>query len=80
MTSSNAKKIITIHILPNISRSKSNQTIKFAQLGEYNMRKYFFKSHADNEAGRVVPDLVLFFKKTLHVKARGQHLNFNTFW
>ena len=70
MTSSTAKKIITIHILPNISRSKSNQTIKFAQLGEYNIRKHFFKSHADNEVGRVVPDLVLLFKKNFTGKSK----------
>ena len=30
-----------MHILPNISRSKDNQTIKFGQLIEYNMRNTF---------------------------------------
>ena len=34
MTSPPGKQIITIHILPNISRSKGNQTIKFGQLIE----------------------------------------------
>ena len=37
MTSQTGKQIITIHILPNISRSKGNQTIKFGQLIEYNV-------------------------------------------
>ena len=37
MTSQTGKQIITIHILPNISRSKDNQTIKFGQLIEYNV-------------------------------------------
>ena len=34
------KQIIAIHILPNTSRSKDNQTITFGQLIEYNMRKF----------------------------------------
>ena len=41
MTSHTAKPIITIHILPNISRSKGNQTMKCGQLIEYNMRNIF---------------------------------------
>ena len=46
MTSQPGKRKITIHILPNISRSKSNQTMKFGQLIEYNMRNIFLeKSH-----------------------------------
>ena len=32
-------KTITIHILPRISQSKGNQTVKFDQLIEYNKRK-----------------------------------------
>ena len=35
------EQIITIPILPNISRSKGNQTLKFGQLIEYNMRNIF---------------------------------------
>ena len=35
------EKIITIHILPNISRSKGNRTMKFGQLLEYDMRNIF---------------------------------------
>ena len=38
MTSQARKKTILMYILPNISRSKENQTIKFDQLIEYNMR------------------------------------------
>ena len=33
---------MAIHILPNISRSKGNQTVKFGQLIDYNMRHIFF--------------------------------------
>ena len=51
---------IAIHILPNISQSKGNQTKQFGQLIEYNKRNIFF---AENEARRLVSDLFLFFEK-----------------
>ena len=35
---------ILIHILPNISKSKGNQTMMFGQLIECNMRIFFEKS------------------------------------
>ena len=38
MTSQPGWQTIVIHILPNISRSKGNQTMKIGQLIEYNMR------------------------------------------
>ena len=38
MTSQTGLQIITIQVLPNISRSKNNQAMKFVQLIEYNMR------------------------------------------
>ena len=38
------------------------------------------KNHAENKAGRQVPDLSLFFYKALYeVKARGLQLSFNIF-
>ena len=41
---------------------------------------FFFKNHTENEAGRLVPDLSLFFKKSLHgVKANGLQLSTNHF-
>ena len=47
MMSQPGKQTITIHTLPNISRSKGNQTIKFDQLIEQNMKNTFFeKSYA----------------------------------
>ena len=54
---------IAIHILPNISQSKGNQTMKFGQLIEYKGEIFFFKNYAENEAGRLVPGLFLFSKK-----------------
>ena len=47
---------------------------------EYNVRNIFFKNHAKNKAGRLFPDLFLFFEKALdEAKASGLHLSFNKF-
>ena len=43
MTSQPGLQAIAIHILPNISQSKGNQTIKFGQLIEYNKGNMFFQ-------------------------------------
>ena len=51
-----------MHILPNISASKSNQATKRDQLIDYDKRNIFLQNYAENEAGRLVPDLFLFFK------------------
>ena len=46
MTSQTGKQTITIHILPNISRSKSNQVMKIGPINQYKMRNFFpEKSH-----------------------------------
>ena len=63
MTSQPGSQTIAMHILPGISQSKGNQTMKFGQLLEYNKEIFFFKNYAENVAGRLVPDLFLFFKK-----------------
>ena len=44
MTSQSGQQTVTIHILPNISRSKGNQTMKFGQLIEYNRNVFIQKS------------------------------------
>ena len=63
MMSQPAKQTIAINILFSISESKSNQAVKLGQLIQYNKRNvFFFKSYAENEAGRLVPDLFLVFK------------------
>ena len=47
MTSQPGKQPLAIHVLPNISRRKGNQTIKFGQLMKYHMRNNFLeKSYA----------------------------------
>ena len=43
ITSQLAKQTIAIHILSNISRSNSNQTMKFGQIIECNMRNIFLE-------------------------------------
>ena len=63
MSSQPGLQITTIHILPNISESKDNQTMKLGQLIEYNKRNNFLKNYAENEVERLVPDLFLFLEK-----------------
>ena len=41
--SQTGKQIITMYVLPNISRGTGNQTMKFSQLIEYNMRNIFLE-------------------------------------
>ena len=41
-------------LVPNISKTKGSQTMKFGELIEYNIRKISLKNHAVNEAGRLV--------------------------
>ena len=46
MTPQTGQEIITIYMLYNISRSKGNQKMKFAQLIKYNTKDIFLeKSH-----------------------------------
>ena len=41
---------------------------------------FFFKNYAENEAGRLVPDLLLVFKEAIYeLKASGLQLSFNVF-
>ena len=55
MRSQTAKQTISIHILPNISRSKGNQTMKFGQLIEYNMRNTFVEKSYTKYGGETIP-------------------------
>ena len=43
MTSQPEKETIAIHALPNILKTKDNQTMKFGQLIECNMRNNFLE-------------------------------------
>ena len=48
MTSQPGLQTVAIHILPNISQSKDNQTMKFGQLIEYNKKDIFVKKLCGN--------------------------------
>ena len=43
MTSDPCQQTITVHIFPDISRSKGNQTMKFGQVIEYSKGKNFLQ-------------------------------------
>ena len=65
-------------MLLNISRNKGNQTMKFGQVIEHNKIFFSKKKNSENDAGKLVPDLFLFFKKTLYeVRSSGLQLSFN---
>ena len=55
MTSEPGKQAIAIHILPNISRIKGNQTLIFGQLIEYNMRNIFLEKAYTKYGGKTIP-------------------------
>ena len=54
MRSQSGKQTIVIHILPNISQSKGNQTLNFGQLIEYNMRKIFLEKSYPKFGGETI--------------------------
>ena len=43
-----------MHILPNLSRSKGNQAMKFGQLIEYNMRNIFIEKSYTKCGGETI--------------------------
>ena len=51
ITTQRDKQTITIHILPNISRSIDIQPMIFSQLIEYNMKKIFLEK-SNSKCGR----------------------------
>ena len=55
MTSQPGKQTIVMYILTNISRSKGNQTMKFGQLIECNMRNVFLEKPYTKRGGGTIP-------------------------
>ena len=55
MTLQPGKQTIAIQILPSISRSKGNQTMKFGQLIEYNMKNIFLEKSYTKWRGETFP-------------------------
>ena len=67
MTSQPGKQTIGIHTLPNISKIKGNQTMKFGQLIEYDMRNIFLEKSYGKCGGETIlrpfskkPKLIIF--------------------
>ena len=54
MTSQPGKQTIAIPILPNMSRSKGNQIMKFGQLIEYNIRNIFLEKSYTECGGKTI--------------------------
>ena len=54
MTSQPDKQTIAIHIFPNISRTKFNQTMKLGQIIEYNMRNTFVEKSYTKYDGETI--------------------------
>ena len=59
MTPQTGPQTIIIHVLSNISRSKHNQTMKFDQLIEDEMRNTFLEKIYKNVAEKVSPDIFI---------------------
>ena len=49
------QQTIAIYILPNISRSKDNQRMKFVQLIKYNIRNIFLEKSYTESGGEIIP-------------------------
>ena len=56
MTSQPGYQTTVILILPIISRSQGNQTMKFGQLMKYNMRQIFLEKSYTKSGGETIPD------------------------
>ena len=55
MMSQPSYQTVAIHILLNISRSKGNQTMKFGQIIEYNMKNIFVEKSYTKYTGETSP-------------------------
>ena len=56
MTSQSREQTVSVHMSPNISRSKDKQVMKSGQLIKYNIRNIFLKNHTQNVEERLFPD------------------------
>ena len=75
MTSKPGLQIIAIHILPNISQSKGNQSMKVGQLIECNKINFFLENYTKNEARGLVPHLFLIWDESKWYAALFQHIS-----
>ena len=68
MTSQTGEKTITVHILPNISRTKDNQTMTFGQLTGCNERNIFLQKSCRKSDRATSSRFFLLFEKDLYEK------------
>ena len=73
MTSQTGQQMITIHILPDISRRKDNQRIKFVQLIEYNIRGICLKKSYTKHGGGASP-------RPFKIKIKIENISGSTVW
>ena len=71
MSSKSGKQIIIIHILLNISRSKDNQTMRFGQLIQYNIRNIFPKKKIHEKWRNLWSNSLIFCTVFLICKVEG---------
>ena len=72
ITSKPVRQTITIHIMPNISRNKGSQTMKFGQLTYYNVRNIFLEKQYTKCGGKTI--LRCFSKKSKFSICQDQQL------
>ena len=65
MTSQPGLQTIAIHILPNISQSKGNQTISVGHLIDYNMRNIFLQKLCRKWGKKTSSRPLFIFEKSL---------------
>ena len=71
MTSQTGKQMIATHIFSSISISKDNQTVKFHQLMEYNMRDIFLEKSCITCGEKVSP-------RPFYEKIKIEHISVST--
>ena len=71
MASQTVKQIITLHILPNISRNKVNQAMKFVQFIEFNMRNIFLEN-SSTKCGEEASSRTFYKKSKLSISLNQQ--------
>ena len=70
MTSQPGLETIAIHILRNISQSNSTRQWNLVNWLNITKEIFLFKNYAKKEAGRLVPDLFIFWKSLLWGKSK----------
>ena len=81
MTSQTGQQIITVHILPKVSKSKGNQAMKFGHVIKYDVRNIFLQKLC-RKGDREPSSRPLFFKKKASYKGKANDwdLSFAIFW